>query len=62
MTALPRFASYALRLTRALERFKGGDGAALARPLSGSYHDVWMELHQDLLLSLAKERGDSDGH
>lgn len=59
---LPRFEPYSLRLTRALERFKGGDGAALARPLSGAYHDVWMELHQDLLLSLAKERGDSDGH
>jgi hypothetical protein len=59
--ASPRFEPYAPRLTRAVERFDAGDHAALARPLSESYHDVWMELHQDLLLSLGRERGASDG-
>jgi hypothetical protein len=62
VAALPRYEPYGPRLTRALDRFTGGERAALAHPLSGSYHDVWMELHQDLLLSLGKERGASDGH
>jgi hypothetical protein len=61
-SALPRFEPYARRLTSAAERFSGGEAHALARPLSNSYHDVWMELHQDLLLSLGRERDASDGH
>jgi hypothetical protein len=60
--ALPRFEPYGSRLSSAAERFSGGEPHALARPLSNSYHDVWMELHQDLLLSLGRERDASDGH
>jgi len=60
--ALPRFEPYAGRLTNAAERFTGGEPHALARPLANSYHDVWMELHQDLLLSLGRERDAADGH
>jgi hypothetical protein len=59
--ALPRFEPYARRLSTAATRFSGGEAHALARPLSDSYHDVWMELHQDLLLSLGRERSASDG-
>lgn len=58
----PRFALYAERFTEALERLQGGDTDALTRPLTGSYHDVWMELHQDLLLTLCRERTAADGH
>ena len=57
-----RFGPYPTRLREALDRFRGGDAGALARPLSGSYHDVWMELHEDLLLSLGRERSAADGH
>jgi hypothetical protein len=57
----PRFALYRTRLTAALDRYRGGDASALARPLSGSYHDVWMELHEDLLATLGRERTDEDG-
>jgi hypothetical protein len=60
--ALVRFGPYSARLTSACGRVQGGDRSAIARPLSGSYHDVWMELHQDLLLTLGRERGDADGH
>ena len=56
----PRFATYQGRFDRALEAFRGGDDDALAKPLSGSYHDVWMELHEDLLATLGRERSDAD--
>lgn len=59
---LARLSTYQSRLSLALERVRGGDVAAFARPLAGSYHDAWMELHQDLLLSLGKERSAADGH
>jgi hypothetical protein len=59
---LARLSTYASRLTVALERVRGGDLGAFARPMAGSYHDAWMELHQDLLLSLGKERSAADGH
>jgi hypothetical protein len=58
----PRFGRYAQRFAAALERVRAGDQAAFARPMSHSYHDVWMELHEDLLLTLGRERDASDGH
>jgi len=60
--AAPRFARYPTRFDAALQRVRAGDTAAFARPMSDSYHDVWMELHQDLLLTLGRERDASDGH
>lgn len=60
--ASPRFGRYEERFTAALGRVRAGDRAALARPMSHSYHDVWMELHEDLLLSLGRERDAADGH
>ena len=58
--ALPRFATYPVRLAAALDRVRSGDKAAFARPMADSYHDIWMELHQDLLLSAGRERGAAD--
>lgn len=60
--ACPRLGRYATRLDAALGRIRGGDTAALTKPLSDSYHDVWMELHQDFLLTLGREREEADGH
>ncbi|SDH29045.1 Acyl-CoA synthetase (AMP-forming)/AMP-acid ligase II [Sinosporangium album] len=57
---LPRFRRYARRLTDALARVRAGETAAFARPLADSYHDIWMELHQDLLLALRRERSARD--
>ncbi len=58
---LARFTQYSARFEGARALFVGGDLDALAKPLSGSYHDVWMELHQDLLATLARERSAADG-
>ncbi len=58
--ALPRFAAYRARLAAALDRVRGGDLTAFARPMADSYHDIWMELHQDLLLSAGRQRGAAD--
>jgi DNA-binding MarR family transcriptional regulator len=59
-SAVPRMKRYQPRFDRALAAFQGGDGDALARPLSGSYHDVWMELHEDLLATMGRERAEAD--
>jgi hypothetical protein len=53
---------YGARFAGALARVRAGDLAAFARPMADSFHDAWMELHQDLLLTLDRERGADDGH
>ena len=58
--ALSRFGRYPVRLTAALDRVQAGDVAAFTKPLTASYHDVWMELHQDLLISLGRVRDAGD--
>jgi len=49
---LPRFGGYRGRLDDSYRRVRAGQRDAFTRPLSESYHDVWMELHQDLMLTL----------
>lgn len=60
--AVPRFGRYPIRFSAALERVRAGDMTAFTRPMSNSYHDVWMELHEDFLLTLGRERAEADGH
>jgi hypothetical protein len=55
-----RFAVYGVRFASALLRLKAGDATAFARPMSDSYHDVWMELHEDLVASLGHARTEAD--
>lgn len=57
---LPRIARYAARLTAALERLEAGDTGAFARPMYDSYHDIWMELHEELIVSRGLTRGAHD--
>lgn len=52
--------AYAARLDGAFGRFEGGDPKALLQPFTDSYHDVWMELHEDLLLALGRSRKEED--
>ena len=52
----PRFAHYVPRLDRCVERLCEGDHSAFTGLLAESYHTVWFELHQDLLLTLGLER------
>lgn len=57
---LHRFDRYRHRLGTALGRVQAGDGDWFTRPLLDSYHQVWFELHQDLLLTLGLERSGED--
>jgi hypothetical protein len=60
--ALSRFARYPRAFDDARRRLRDGDPRAFAAPLAESYHDAWMELHQDLLSTLGRERATADGH
>jgi hypothetical protein len=57
---LPRVARYRSRLDDALAAVRAGERDRFTRPLCGSYHDVWMELHQDLVLTLGITRTEAD--
>jgi hypothetical protein len=52
----PRFAPYQARLEACVERLIEGDNTAFTKPMAESYHQVWWELHHDLLLTLGLER------
>lgn len=52
----PRFAPYRARLDECVERLEAADHGAFTKPLAESYHTVWFELHQDLLLTLGLQR------
>jgi pyruvate,orthophosphate dikinase len=58
-SALPRFDSYARRLQRALAEVRSGDHTMVAAPIKDSYHTVWFELHEDLLLLSGRQRTES---
>jgi hypothetical protein len=52
---LMRFGLYGTRLTTALERALGGNTAYVTDTLD-SYHTVWFQLHEDLLVTLGISR------
>lgn len=56
----PRLAGYRPRLQQALDRFDTGEPHWLASPLHDSYHTVWMQLHQEILLLLGISRADDE--
>lgn len=58
--AIPRFERYGDRLDELIARIRDGDADAFLKPMTGSYHDVWMELHADLLMAAGRERGAHD--
>ncbi len=49
-TALPRLARYASRLHHAKTCVVAGDRARFTGVMCESYHDIWMELHEDLIV------------
>lgn len=59
---LARMSRYRPRFASSLARVQTGELAAFARPLAESFHDAWMELHQDLLFTLDRPRDAADGH
>ncbi|BBY41347.1 hypothetical protein MMAN_54810 [Mycobacterium mantenii] len=48
---LPRLSAYAMKLTAALDKIKAGETTWLSRPLIDSYHTVWFELHEELIVA-----------
>jgi hypothetical protein len=52
-----RFAQYRERLRGARRQVVAGEHSWLLSPRIDSYHTVWMQLHEDLLLGLGLERG-----
>ncbi len=55
-----RFAEYRPRLSDALNRVSDGEKEWFVSPRIDSYHTVWMQLHEDLLLALGRERTDEE--
>ncbi len=55
-SAMSRFGPYQPRLTAALARLRGGDVKAFTGVMCESYHDIWMELHEDLIQLLGIDR------
>lgn len=47
---IPRFSRYRTRLIRAAEQVASGDTTRFSGVACGSFHDVWMELHEDLVV------------
>jgi hypothetical protein len=55
-TTLDRFDTHRARLRTALKRVDDGEPDWFTSPRIDSYHTVWMQLHEDLLLALGIER------
>jgi hypothetical protein len=53
---LPRLSHYSAKLQAALDNVRDGDTAWLSRPLIDSYHTVWFELHEELILAAGLTR------
>ena len=53
---IDRFGPYPVRLASALARVLGGESNMFTGVMCGSYHDVWMELHEDLILTQGIDR------
>lgn len=53
---VPRLSHYSAKLQAALDSIHGGDTAWLSRPLIDSYHTVWFELHEELIVAAGLTR------
>jgi hypothetical protein len=61
---LPRLSRYSSKLQAALDKVHAGQTMWLSRPLIDSYHTVWFELHEELILAagLTREAEAKSGH
>jgi hypothetical protein len=61
---LPRLSRYSAKLQTALDKVHAGETMWLSRPLIDSYHTVWFELHEELILAagLTREAEAKAGH
>jgi len=60
--AIPRFSDYLPRFEDALTRLEAGGRQWFASPACDSYHTVWMQFHEDLLLATGRSRADEPVH
>jgi hypothetical protein len=56
-TVIGRLAPYGPRLEATCRRVAEGERNMFTGVMCGSYHDVWMELHEDLILTQGIDRG-----
>lgn len=61
---MPRLASYSDKLAAALAKVQSGETTWLTRPIVDSYHTVWFELHEELIVAagLTRESEAQAGH
>lgn len=61
---VPRLDTYADKLSAALSKLKAGETMWFTRPIIDSYHTVWFELHEELMLivGLIREEEAKAGH
>lgn len=61
---IPRLATYSEKLENALAKVNAGETTWLTRPIVDSYHTVWFELHEELILAagLTRESEAQAGH
>lgn len=55
-TVLERLQPYAMRLVVSCQGLLSGETNMFTGVMCGSYHDVWMELHEDLILTQGIDR------
>jgi DNA-binding MarR family transcriptional regulator len=53
---LPRLSRYSAKLQAALDKINAGETVWLSRPIIDSYHTVWFELHEELILAAGLTR------
>ncbi|MET0453355.1 MAG: MarR family transcriptional regulator [Mycobacterium sp.] len=53
---IPRLESYSAKLASALAKVKAGETTWLTRPIIDSYHTVWFEVHEELILAAGLTR------
>jgi hypothetical protein len=57
-TKVPRVARYGERLQEAFDKVDAGDLRYLSDPMVDSVHNIWFELHKDILTILGKARAE----
>ena len=55
---VPRLERYLARFSNALSELQSGDHSFLAAPLKDSYHTIWFEMHEELILLCGRNRAD----
>ena len=58
VAGLPRLGAYGERLELAAAMAAAGDGKYVASPRVDSYHSIWFELHEDLILLAGRNRAE----